>query len=71
MRPVEIRHLGRVPYREALALQQALVEDRRAERIGDVLLLVEHPPVLTLGVRGYGGRSHILARAESMASSGI
>jgi lipoyl(octanoyl) transferase len=71
MRPVEIRHLGRVPYREALALQRSLVEDRRAERIGDVLLLVEHPPVLTLGVRGDGGRSHVLATEETLAARGI
>ena len=50
-----------MPYAEALALQRELVEDRRAGRIPDTLLFVEHPPVLTLGVRGDGGRSHILA----------
>ena len=48
----EVRRLGRVPYAEALALQRELVDERRAGRIGDVLLLVEHPHVLTLGVRG-------------------
>jgi lipoyl(octanoyl) transferase len=57
-----------VPYAEALALQRELVEERRAGRIGDVLLLVEHPHVLTLGVRGDGGRSHILAPAERLAA---
>ena len=57
-----------MPYAEALGLQRALVEDRRAGRIGDLLLLVEHPHVLTLGVRGDGGRSHILASAEALAS---
>jgi lipoyl(octanoyl) transferase len=57
-----------MPYAEALALQRALVEERRAGRIGDVLLLVEHPHVLTLGVRGDGGRSHILAPAERLAA---
>jgi lipoyl(octanoyl) transferase len=71
MRPIEIRRLGIVAYAEALALQRALVEDRRAGRIGDVLLLVEHPHVLTLGVRGDGGRSHILASAETLALRGI
>jgi lipoyl(octanoyl) transferase len=71
MRPIEIRRLGTVAYAEALALQRALVEDRRADRIGDVLLLVEHPHVLTLGVRGDGGRSHILASAETLALRGI
>src|SRR5215471_8538135 len=64
----EVRRLGRMPYAEALALQRALVEERRAGRIGDVLLLVEHPHVLTLGVRGDGGRSHILAPAEQLTA---
>jgi len=57
-----------MPYAEALALQRELVEERRAGRIGDVLLLVEHPHVLTLGVRGDGGRSHILAPAERLTA---
>ena len=57
--------------REALALQRALVEERRADRIGDTLLLVEHPPVITLGVRGDGGRSHILATADALAARGV
>ena len=66
-----MRRLGVVPYADALALQRSLVEDRRAGRIGDTLLLLEHPPVLTLGVRGDGGRSHILASAESLATRSI
>jgi lipoyl(octanoyl) transferase len=60
-----------VPYPDALALQRALVDDRRADRIGDVLLLLEHPHTLTVGVRGDGGRSHILADAETLAARGI
>ena len=64
-RPLEVRRLGLVPYADALALQRALVEDRRAGRVDDLLLFVEHPHVLTLGVRGDGGRSHVLADAES------
>ena len=71
MRPLEIRRLGVVPYAEALALQRALVEDRCAGRIGDVLLLVEHPHVFTLGVRGDGGRSHLLAPPDLLSSRGI
>jgi lipoyl(octanoyl) transferase len=70
-RRLEIRRLGRVPYADALALQRALVEDRRAGRIVDTLLIVEHPHVLTLGVRGDGGRSHILATGEALARRGI
>jgi lipoyl(octanoyl) transferase len=57
-----------MPYAEALALQRTLVEDRREGRVGDLLLLVEHSHVLTLGVRGDGGRSNILASADVLAS---
>jgi lipoyl(octanoyl) transferase len=60
-----------VPYADALALQRSLVDERRAGRIPDTLLFVEHPHVLTLGVRGDGGRSHILATADALASRGI
>ena len=60
-----------MPYADALALQRSLVEDRKASRIPDTLLFVEHPHVLTLGVRGDGGRSHILATAEALAARGI
>ena len=67
----EVRRLGLVPYAEALALQKQLVEERRHGRIGDVLLLVEHPHVLTLGVRGDGGRSHILAAPQILQSRGV
>jgi lipoyl(octanoyl) transferase len=71
VRTLEVRHLGTLKYADALAMQRALVADRQAGRIGDVLLFVEHPHVLTLGVRGDGGRSHILATPESLAAKGI
>jgi len=48
-RQLEIRHLGLVPYAEALELQRSLAEERIAGRIPDTLLLLEHPPVITLG----------------------
>jgi lipoyl(octanoyl) transferase len=70
-RPLEIRQLGVVPYADALALQRALVEDRRAGRVPALLLLLEHPPVLTLGVRGDGGRSHVLADEGVLRARGI
>jgi len=60
-----------VRYRAALALQQQLVEERRAGGVPDLLLLLEHPPVITLGVRGDGGRSHILAGPERLAALGV
>lgn len=66
-----MRRLGVVPYAEALALQRSLVEERRAGSIGDTLLLLEHPHVITFGVRGDGGRSHLLASAETLAARGV
>src|SRR5687767_4518612 len=69
--PLEIRRLGIVPYAEALALQRALVEERRAGHIPDLLLLLEHPPVITLGVKGDGGRSNIMATAARLVEIGI
>lgn len=71
MRPIEVRRLGVVPYAEALAMQRALVEERRADRIPDLLLLLQHPPVITLGVKGDGGRMNIVATPEHLAHLGI
>jgi lipoyl(octanoyl) transferase len=71
MRPIEIRRPGRIPYADALVLQRSLVEDRRAGRIDDLLLLLEHPHVLTLGVRGDGGRAHILVASDALAARGV
>jgi lipoyl(octanoyl) transferase len=71
MRHIEIRTLGLVPYMEAFDLQRALVEDRRLGRVPDLLLLLEHPPVLTLGVKGDGGRGHVVATAGELRARGI
>lgn len=48
-RGLEVAWLGRLPYGEALELQRRLALDRIAGRIPDRLLLLEHPPVVTLG----------------------
>ena len=71
VRELEIRRLGVVSYSEGLALQRALVEERRAGRVPDLLLLLQHPPVITLGVRGDGGRSHIVASAARLAALAV
>ena len=71
MRTLEVRRLGVVRYAEALELQRALVEDRRADRIPDTLLLLEHPHVLTLGVKRGGGRDHIIAAPERLAALNV
>src|SRR6187431_3726100 len=66
-RVLQVRRLGTVSYPEALAMQRALVEDRRADRVGDLLLLLQHPAVITLGVKGDGGRANIVATDERLA----
>ena len=48
-------HLGQVEYREATELQERLRERRQRDEIGDVLLLLEHPPVYTRGRRTQDG----------------
>ena len=70
-RSIEVRRLGRQPYVRALTLQRALVEQRQRGEVDDVLLLVEHPHVLTLGVRGDGGRGHILATSISWSLAAL
>ncbi len=71
MRELEVRRLGVVPYDEALALQRQLVEERRAGRVPDLLLLLQHPAVITLGVKGDGGRANIVATDARLAELGI
>ncbi len=71
MTTLDVRRLGRVGYGEALTLQQRLVDERREGRVGDVLLLLEHPHVITLGARSDAGRSNVLATPERLASLGV
>ena len=71
MKALTVRRLGLVPYGEALAMQRALVEERKAGRTPDLLLLLQHPPVITLGVRGDGGRSHVIATNDRLRELGI
>ena len=70
-RTLEVRRLGTVPYAEALQLQKDLVEERRVGRVPDLLILLQHPRVITLGVKGDGGRSNVLATDERLAELGI
>src|SRR3954462_179455 len=71
MRSLEVRRLGVVSYAEALDLQKALVEQRKAGVIGDQLLLLEHPPVITLGVKTRNDRSHIMALLDELEAAGV
>jgi lipoyl(octanoyl) transferase len=71
VRDLAIRRLGTVPYTDALALQQSLVEQRRAGRIPDTLLLLEHPAVITIGVKRTDARAHVVATPERLAELGV
>lgn len=52
-------------------MQRALVEARRAGSVGDLLLLLQHPPVITLGVKGDGGRANVIVAPARLAELGI
>ena len=67
--PIRATWLGRVPYREAWQLQKRLAGARADEAIGDQLLLLEHPAVLTLGRQA--DEHHILASPDALAARGI
>ena len=67
--PLEAQWLGRIAYREAHALQKRLVDARVAGSIGDRLLLLEHPAVLTLGRNS--DPLHILAGPDELRGRGI
>ena len=66
---ISVVQLGTVDYPTGLRLQQRLVELRKEGRIGDVLLLLEHPPVITLGRNAKS--KNILASPELLAQRGV
>jgi lipoyl(octanoyl) transferase len=67
--PIVASWLGRIDYAEALDLQKRLVSERAEGRIGDQLLLLEHPRVLTLGRSA--DPAHIHAEPALLAAQGI
>jgi lipoyl(octanoyl) transferase len=71
MKSIEIRRLGCVPYADALELQRLLVDDRRSGQTGDLLLLLEHPHVITFGARRNGSQLHILASPDALSALGV
>jgi len=70
-RSLVVRRLGLIPYSDALPLQQALVDERKADRTPDLLLLLQHPHVITLGVKSASSRAHILAPAPLLVERGV
>jgi lipoyl(octanoyl) transferase len=69
MKPVLLVHLGLISYTEAFALQQRIVQARKAGEIDDVLLLCEHPHVITLGRNGR--RENLLASEQELRQRGV
>jgi lipoyl(octanoyl) transferase len=66
---INLLTLGRVSYAEALAIQQQVIAARKQNLIGDTLLLLEHPPVLTLGRNAH--RSNVLVSDDLLAQRGV
>jgi len=68
---VDVSRLGLIGYARALELQSDLVERRKRGEIPDRLLLLEHPDVITLGVRTRNDRTHVLETDEGLAAQGV
>ncbi len=66
---IHLLSLGRISYTDALAIQQRVIQARKAGLIADTLLLLEHPPVITLGRNAR--RENVLAADEFLARKGI
>jgi lipoyl(octanoyl) transferase len=68
-RMISVVHLGSVSYADGLRLQQKLVDLRKAGQIPDLLLLLEHTPVITLGRNAKA--ANVLASTEVLAARGL
>src|ERR1035437_9936008 len=66
---LNVLNLGLVPYETAMQLQRTLMELRKASRVENTLLLLEHPPVITLGRNAQV--SNVLASPEFLAQRGV
>jgi lipoyl(octanoyl) transferase len=66
---ISLVQLGTVDYATGLRLQQQLVALRKEEKIGDVLLLLEHSPVITLGRNAKA--ANVIASPELLAQRGV
>jgi lipoyl(octanoyl) transferase len=66
---IHLLQLGRIPYAEGLRIQAEVVAARQSGLIGDTLLLMEHPPVLTLGRNAT--RANILASDDLLRAKGV
>ena len=71
MARLEVMRAGLVAYETALALQAEMVAARKAGTIADTLILLQHPPVITLGVKVRQSREHVLASDDDLRQRGI
>jgi lipoyl(octanoyl) transferase len=69
MKLFHLLHLGRIDYAESLQLQEKLITLRKENRIGDTLVLLEHPPVITIGRNSH--RENILATDGQLQQRGV
>jgi lipoyl(octanoyl) transferase len=69
MKKIRIAKLGRVDYQESLELQEKLMKEIQSGEGEDILLLVEHPPVLTLGRSGK--YNNVIVSEEVLKSQGV
>ena len=66
---ISVVQLGTVDYATGLALQQQLVALRKEEKIGDVLLVLEHSPVITLGRNAKA--ANVVASSDFLSQRGV
>src|SRR5882724_2223415 len=66
---ISVLQLGTIDYTTGLRLQQRLIELRKNAQIGDVLLLLEHTPVITLGRNA--NAKNIVASPEFLAQRAV
>ena len=66
---ISVIQLGELSYEEGICLQRKLVDLRKAGEIGDVLLLLEHSPVITLGRNAKA--ANVLASTNALAARGV
>lgn len=69
MQYIHLLQLGRTSYADGLEIQRQVIEARKLGRIGDTLILLEHPPVLTLGRNSH--RENVVASDELLARKGV
>ena len=68
---LQVRRLGVMQYADALELQRELVEERRSGKVPDLLLLVQHPHVVTLGVSARHSLSNLRVSQSVLQNMGV